>query len=599
MKILTMGNLLQRDASALTQPNQSQPPTTSEPMRDEFGRTNRPERVPIIGGMLQPRVQDRYHAIMPPWKPEDIVAALLQAERGDMTAMYDLMEHMEDRDGALLGFMQTRRLAPCGLKMTIEPADDSAEAMRVAEMVRAEITGIPKFRIGFRKMTDAIGKGISVNWLDWQPGGRSKDSAFRIDGLHWINPKRYRFDWQREELRILPDLTGMGDQRLRPAGNATEGDPLPPWKAVVHMTQIKSGHPAKVGVLRNIVFDFLARNYALKDLMVYCDVFGLPTRVGKYPDNASDEDKALLSEAIENLGTDGAAIISKMVEIELLEAKGQATGNPMADLHKLCEHNMQMAILGQDQTNTHNAAGGRTQVTEGGAKVRQDLLEADCIDIEETLRWQIAYPIVGFSKLERPQFVKQADGGVIEAWPVASTLCPKIKIHYEPPVDEESFAAVDTVLINVIGLPQTYGQIAKRYQRELPEGVDPDELVKPLAQQQLEQAATVAEQRQQQQQDRGQKRKLSIASAIRLALSAGEQQQEPIDDLADRAIAEDAQIPIVNAVAAIVDKAESLSDLQERLRRAFDDLDATELQKLVGRAMFVARLHGRFTTKKG
>jgi phage gp29-like protein len=604
MKILTLGSLLRTDPSAVvTRPNAPTAKTAEAPMRDDFGRENRPTASPLIGGMLQPRVFDRYHSIAPPWKPEDIVSALLDAERGDMTRMYDLMEHMEDRDGALLGFMQTRRLAPCGLKMTIEAADDSKEAEAAAEMVRAEIKGIPKFRIAFRKMTDAIGKGMSVNWIDWQMGGRAKESIYRINGIHHINPKRYRFDWRREELRILPDLTGLDDAAVKQlGGSVTEGIPILPWKAIIHKTEVKSGHPAKVGVLRNVVFDFLARNYAVKDFIVYCDIFGMPIRLGRYPEGASDEDKLALAEAMENLGTDAAAIVSKLVEIELLESKGKTSGQiPYAELHKLCEHNMQMAILGQDQTNTHNAAGGRTQVAEGGAKVRQDLLEADCIDLEETLTAQLCYPIVGFSQLERPRFVRTVDGSTVEEWPVADAVCPKVKLHYEPPVDEESYAAVDTVLINVLGLPQTHGQLAKRYNRELPEGVDPHELVKPMAAQQIENAASIADQRQQDRADAKGGKKKSFArqlTAQLVRLSTGLQQQDPIDDLADRAIDEDPQIPLVNAVAGIVEGSESLPELQERLRRAFDDLDATELERLVRRTTFVARLHGRVAARK-
>ncbi len=578
-KILTLEAVLRTEPTAVAKVPEPAIVKTATPI-DDFGRNLSPEPSPRIGRIYQPRIYDRYHSVIPPWSPEQIVYAFLQAERGDMRAQSDLMEHIEDRDGAIAGFMQTRRLAPCGLKWSIEAANDTPAAEQIAEFVRAEIMAIPRFRIAFRQMQDAIGKGISALWIDWQEGGRSGDSKYRIDGLHYINPKRFQFHWQREELLILPDQV-VGGPTAGQQGQGAGTQP-PPWKVLLHQTQIKTGHPAKAGVLRTVAFDFLARNYAMKDFMVYCDIFGMPVRLGKYPETASDEDKAELAAALQNLGTDAAAIISKLVEIEFLEARGQSTGIPYMELDKMCERRAQLAILGQDQTNTHNAAGGRTQVAEGGAKVRQDLLEADSIDNEEDLTWQLCYPVVGFAKRW--------------GWNAAADLCPKFKLHYEPPADEESYVAVDVPLMTVIGLPQTHGQIAKRYNRELPDGVNPDEIIKPINVQQAEQAL-------QAKQDLAKQGNVPPSFARQLtafltqrAISAP---QRRIDDLADNAIAEDATVPLAAAVARIVDHATSLEDLQDRLRKAFDDMDASELERLIRRTSFVAKLYGRVTAKKG
>jgi phage gp29-like protein len=586
MKLLTLDlTERQQQLQAATQDTTGKS-TPSAPV-DEWGRNSSPASRPLLGPSFQQRVRDRLSAITPPWSPEQIANALKAAEQGDMRAQAELLEHMEERDGELAGYMLTRRLAPCGVRWSIDPANDSTEALRVADMVRAEVKGIPNFEHAFRDMQDAIGKSIAALWMDWQPGGRTPDTTHRIEGLHYISAKRYKFHWREERFLILPDeapLNAAGAAGISAGANI--GVEPPPWKVVLHRSRTRTTHPAKGGCLRIVVFDFMLRNYSKKDFAVFCEIFGMPLRLGKYPDGASEEDKAELAAALEHLGTDSMAIVSKLVEIDYLEWKGSNATIPYTELHKLCGRNMQFAILGQDQTNTHNDAGGRTQVEFGGAPIRQDILEADCIDTQATWTRQVCYPIVGFSNLERP-YVDQNTGRIV--WPIADSLCPKLKLHYEPEHDYESMIAVDVPLLTVLRIPQTKGQIAKRYGRELPEGVNPDELVEVAAPQPQQVDAG----------SNGNGRNRSFARELtdNLTFSTvrGERAQATLDAFGDRGVAAatDALAQLTTPLRRmILHEASSLEDVERRLRKAFDDLDASELETLVRRGTFVARLHG-------
>jgi phage gp29-like protein/2'-5' RNA ligase len=443
---------------------------------DDMGRAMSPTGRPILGSMFTPRIIDRRSRITPPWTAEEIIAALAAAESGDMGPQADLSEAMQDRDAAYLGFRQTRILAPSKLPWSVEPADDSDLAKEIADFVRAEIKSIPNFPHAHRDMFSAIGSGVSALWIDWQEGGRSHGgekpkSKYRIDGIHYINPKRYRFHWMEEKFLILPDwamaFDKIADVRAMPfneLASAGFGIEPPPWKVIVHRSRLKSGHPAKAGLDRVCALHFYLRINALKDAAVYTEIFGMPFRVAKYPPGMLDEEKALLAEAMERLGTDAAAIVSNVVDIDWLESKSRTGGGtPYFELLKECERQMQLAWLGQDQTNTHNPTGGRTQVAEGGAPIRQDLVEADCIDAMTTDTMQLCKPIVGFS-----------DYG----WDLASTLCPLFKIRYEPEADYGSMSKVDEILFK-LGFKQSQGQMAKRYNRDLPKSVDPEELMEP------------------------------------------------------------------------------------------------------------------------
>ena len=68
----------------------------------------------------------------------------------------------------------------------------------------------------------------------------------------------------------------------------------------------KSGHTSRNGILRVVSWMYLFKNYDVKDWVAFCEVFGMPLRLGKYSAAASDDDKKALMEAIYSLGSDAA-----------------------------------------------------------------------------------------------------------------------------------------------------------------------------------------------------------------------------------------------------------------------------------------------------
>lgn len=582
--ILTLGpTILQRPAS-------DAPPPQHTEQSDEFGRDITRTDAPLAESVFNPRVIDRRNQLQPPWDWDQIADALQAVEGGNMQASAELFEHMEERDGDLSGLMQTRRLAPCGLKWSIEPANDSTGAQVVAEMVRTEIEGITNFPLAFRDMQDAIGKSIAALQIDWQPGGRTPYTTHRINAINHISAKRYRFDWKAERFLIMPDINFDGTMSpFASAQGFSIGIQPPPWKVILHRTRLKSGHPAKGGVLRICALPFMIRNLTLKDAAAYCEIFGIPFRVFKYPEGASEEDRAKLRVAAANMGTDSFAIISKLMEYEIHADMAKQGGvTPFKDLDQMCLRRMQLATVGQDQTNTHNDAGGRTQVTEGGAKVRQDILEADSIDSEVTLTTQLCYPIVGFSKLEKP-YVDQDTGRTV--WPVADSLCPKFKLHYEPEGDYESMIAVDVPLHTVLKLPTTLGQLAKRYNRELPPGVKPETVVDYTTPPPADMPFPPNNG------NNGGRRSFAIdlTRALTFAETKRIAQQASIDELGDRTLtaSADERKRLAETIIALAGESEGYQDFMAKLRDSgLGEIDVTTLERLVRRDTFVARLAG-------
>ena len=65
---------------------------------------------------------------------------------------------------------------------------------------------------------------------------------------------------------------------------------------------------------------YLFKNYDLKDWVSFCEVFGMPLRLGKYSPSASEDDKLALMRALVQIGTDAAGIIPEGTEIEFKES---------------------------------------------------------------------------------------------------------------------------------------------------------------------------------------------------------------------------------------------------------------------------------------
>jgi phage gp29-like protein len=583
--------------------------------KDDRGmRMKQPAR-PITRTVFTSRPKDREKEFTKKWKPEDLARVLREAEEGNLSGQNDLMEQMLEKDGELAGHAATRTLAPAKLKWAIIPRNDTPEAEEVAARVKEIVEAIPNMRGVLLKMADGILKGISALEIDWRD-----DKT--ISGIRWIHAKRYRFDWQSDTFMIVPD------------DPAQEWQPIPiprdEFKFIVHKPQLRATHPARGGVLRTLVHAYLFRNYTLSDWVIFSEIYGMPLRLAKYPPGTKDAEKEQLHEAMQMLASDAYAIIDSRIVMEYVDAVNRGI-HPGEAIYNAMGRQYQISLLGQDQTSTHNESGGRTQVEFGGAPIRQDLIEADCQDIMETLGTDLLYPITGWHF----------------DWGTADRLTPIFKIYFEPPKDFKGLSEVDDKVHLELGLPTTWGAIAERYGRELPDGIAPETIVffneyvppgfenKPHVcvtkkgitgmstqqreaqkkAQEAERAALAAGGGGEDEEDagtppKGQRRGLRgmpggraeqsmLAAFTMLAAQQGtlggtDPEQAELDArtaaLVPRAAA--AMRELASPVLSIIASSQSLEEIVQRLSVIYPELDEAGIERLLQRAWYVSRLFG-------
>jgi phage gp29-like protein len=338
--------------------------------------------------------------------PKSLTNLLRASECGDAKAYLELAEDMEVKYIHYSAQLRTRKLACAGLELVVKAAGDSKEDQMAADLVREALDGLDIWNI-LMDALDGIGKGYSVLEILWNTEGKS----WLPSSIVWRDPRWFRYDIE-DGMTLL--LQGAQSESAPPAtGNPLPrtpcmGTPLAPYKFIYHRPRLKSGLPINGGLARVAAWSFLFSNYVIKDWASFCEIFGQPIRVGKYQAGTTEEQLSVLKSAVNNIGTDCAAVIPDGMLIEFVEA---ATKNTTGELYeKFCRYldeRVTVAILGQTLTSGQTQGGGGSMALgKVHDAVRYDLLEADARQLSATLSQQLARPIIDLNLGPRKVYPK-------------------------------------------------------------------------------------------------------------------------------------------------------------------------------------------------
>jgi phage gp29-like protein len=381
--------------------------------------------------------------------PEKLAGYFRQADLGDILQQAELFEEMEEKDPILGSVVHTRKLAIQNIEPEILPASDSAEDKKIADLVRGQIDDLDLDDIVLDLM-DGLGKGCAFGEIHWDIDGNEA----RAIGVEWIHQKRFTFaELTAGFTAPLPKLP-----RLLTDAQPLRGEEVPPWKIIYHRYKARSGFAQRAGLFRGLAYYYLFKNYDVKDWIVFLERFGQPLRLGKYQSSASEPDIDALKEAVMNLGTDAAAVISDSTMIEILEAKtAQASSDMYQRAAEYFDKTYEIAVLGQ--TATTQGTPGKLGGEDARADVRIDLKKADAKALAKTLRFQLVWPMVGFNF----GFDKKL---------------PLLRFPVEDPEDMEKLARMHSTLVDM-GVPIPLSFARKKY--AIPEPVGGEEVLTPPA----------------------------------------------------------------------------------------------------------------------
>ncbi len=296
--------------------------------------------------------------------PERLARLLRASEDGDAAAYLELAEDMEERDLHYRGVLSTRKLSVAQLEVTVEAASDDADDQKAADLVREAIAAFDIEELLF-DLLDGLGKGYSVVEMIWDTSG----GDWRVVDFVHRDPRWFQFD--RTDGRTLRLVDGSG-----------AGADLQPNRFLIHAPKTKSGLPIRGGLARAAAWACLFKNYAVKDWVVFAEVYGHPLRLGKYGPGATDRDKDVLLAAVRDIGTDAAAIIPQGMDIQFVQASVNSV-ELWGKLADWLDRQVSKAVLGQ--TTTTDAISGGHAVGREHRLVQEDIERADGRQLAATL----------------------------------------------------------------------------------------------------------------------------------------------------------------------------------------------------------------------
>jgi phage gp29-like protein len=474
-------------------------------------------------------------------KPSRLAEIMRSAERGDLIAQADLGEDIEEKDGHVFSELQKRKLSLLTITGSVEPCRNASESEKKdAALVQELVDEIPDFEDIITDMADAILKGYSNIELEWTRWGN-----------YWlISRAHYR---PQNWFQTHPD--NRNEIRLR--DNSIDGEALRPLNWIRHIHKSKSGYPGRNGLTRVLAWPFLFKNYSVRDLAEFLEIYGLPLRLGKYPAGASDKEKSTLLNAVMSIGHNAGGIIPKGMEIEFQEA-AKGSSSPYESMMAWCERTQSKAILGGTLTSQADGKSSTNALGNVHNEVRQELRDSDLRQIASTLTRDLIYPLWLLNG--------RAAGD--------PRRHPKFVFDTSEPEDISTYSQHLPSLVSLgMRIPQSWA-----HEKLMIPEAEKDEPILGLVQVQPSASADQPED----------------AQAAKLAALKAQEQQEVVDAYVNQlqGTANAASTEMINAIKQLVESAASLEEIREGLLTL--NLPVDKLADAMNEAMAAASLAGRY-----
>lgn len=502
--------------------------------------------------------------------PARLATILQQAEYGDLSAQAELFMDMEEKDAHLAAELTKRKMAVTQLDWELCPVRDaSAREKKATEklenLLRDELD-LSAIRMA---MLDAIGHGYACLELEW---------ARHAGGL-WLP-------------RVIPrsptwfQCPAADRATLHLKDGTRDGAPLQPFGWLPHLHQARSGYIARTGLHRVLAWPYLYKNYSVRDLAEFLEIYGLPIRIGKYPTGTEAAARQALLDSLLSIGHHAAGIIPDSMQVEIVNAMAGGNADGFKAMIEWCEASQSKAILGGTLTSQTGANGNRS-LGDVHNEVRLDIRNDDASQVDRSLTNYLVYPIAvlnGFLPDGRtPDFVsdtQEPDDLALyaDALPKLVAIGARIPRAYineklkipEPEEDEE-----------ILGVAAPVSALPAGETPALP-GADP--AVDPARQADPTAPAV------------GRVRTATMAAGT----PAADPDPTPVTALTDtlETAATDALSALLETVRRAVERADSLEALRDDLLASYGEMDSATLTSVLQMAFATADLAGRVDVRR-
>lgn len=360
--------------------------------------------------------------------PDRLWSCLRRADMGSPASQCGIFEDVLEVDGHLQGLYRSRMEAVAHRPFVVAAGGEDAKSMEAADVMAAALEGANTEAMLWNLM-DSIFYGYSATEPLWR---------FNVEAgavvPYWFNVTPHR--------RFLVDEDD--NLRLTSERNIYPGEVLRPEWLIGERPGRKR---ARAGIFRTTVWWCLFKRMSFRDWMIVAERFGIPFIIGQYKETASAASRAVLRQAIEEIGTHGQAVLSEATQIFIKEA--QRSGD-MTALHptivRMCNEEISKAVASATLMADSGSTGSYNQATVHATRAAA-LSFADALWCARMVGRSIMTPFV--SPAWNPRF--------------AGAKPPLLFVQVQPEMDPLTAAQVAKILHVDMRLPLDTTQLYHRF----------------------------------------------------------------------------------------------------------------------------------------
>lgn len=365
-----------------------------------------------------------------PYKNEDLVNFLTEAEAGDTRRLHAFYDEMRARDLDLENESDKAEQAvaagrisflvyPPKLRTRVQGRSPRTGAHAVAEevasYVRETITAPSvRLRTAIAHLVTADWKGLSAVQSTFRPLGRG--NGYAISRLELVPSQRFLYAPSSPELLV---------QTTERTSDLVPLSSFPAGALVVRQVGLGTPSPARRGAYRRLLGLYVIRAYGPEVWFRFVEQFGAPFRVGKHPLN-DQKTRRLLIESFRIAGNSGWAVVPEGAGIDFIATQTSGGSTVHEQLAEWSSRQIAKLISGATQATDIQKGSGSKASASVHADVALAKTDARAAGVALDLREQLLYPLVAATYGQE----------------IADLYTPELVIKVTPPIDPLVFAEV-------------------------------------------------------------------------------------------------------------------------------------------------------------
>ena len=299
------------------------------------------------------------------------------------------------QDPHVMGEIRQIYSALLSFKYELQAGDDSTSANKALELCQGIFKKRPHPTMRWPDLFWSIGKapltGRRVHAINWKEEGGKLVPA----QIHDIESRKYAFNYQGELLIKSMEI---------PLGAIA-----PDFRFLVTRHMSDATNPYGLAILSCCFWPWMFKNGGLKFFVRFCERFGQPFPIGKYPQGTLESDINKLVDSLKNLAEDAVAAIPDDSTIDVLEVKtsGQL---PQERLVLLMNREISKALTSQTAASELTGEGGSRAASETHQGRADQNAKADRGLLEDTMNQLFEFTtVINFGENVPPPLMKFVD----------------------------------------------------------------------------------------------------------------------------------------------------------------------------------------------